>query len=163
MTQHTPGTLDIVDLSQPDKRVVPTLAHDLPLGDPTRPVGERAGVANLEAVKGLIGGFAPVTLGKATVSAQLTTWRPTNLVISSTGKWFLLVVDLPAHRGTYLISGDQWRRLSSASPGGTPDPSEAIPLVGGVACGRAGGDALLISYAQAQSGMGSYDVELFQL
>ena len=104
-----------------------------------------------------------MTLGSATLSAEVTTWRPTNLVIPSTGKWFLLVVDLPAHRGTYLISGDQWRRLSSADPGGTPDPSEAIPLAGGVSYGRTGGDTLLISYAQAQSGMGSYDVEVFAL
>ena len=39
MTQHTPGTLDIVDLSQPDRRVTPTLANELILGDPTRPIG----------------------------------------------------------------------------------------------------------------------------
>ena len=59
--------------------------------------------------------------------------------------------------------GDQWRRLPVASAGGTPDPSEAIPLAGGVSYGRAGDDSLLISYAQAQSGGGSYDVEIFQL
>ena len=44
------------------------------------------------------------------------------------------------HRGTYLVIGDQWRRLPVASAGGTPDPSEAIPLAGGVSCGRSGGD-----------------------
>ena len=51
MAQHTPGTLNVVDLSQPGKRVVPKLTHDIILGDPTRAVGERAGVASLEAVK----------------------------------------------------------------------------------------------------------------
>ena len=153
----------IIDLSQSSRRVAPTLAHDLILGNPTQPVGQRAGVANLEAIKGILGGFAPVSLGKATVSAQVSTWRATNLVIPSAGKWFLLLVDLPAHRGNYLINGDQWRRLPVASVGGTPDPSEAIPAGGGVSYGRAGGDALLISYAQAQSGMGSYAVEVFQL
>ena len=62
------------------------------------------------------------------------------------------------------MNGDQWRRLTVASAGGTPDPTtEAIPLAGGVSCGRSGGDALLISYDQAQSGMGSYDVEVFRL
>ena len=155
-------TQTIIDLSQSSRRVAPTLAHDLILGNPTRPVGERAGVANLEAVKGIIGGFSPATLGKATVSAQVSTWRATNLVIPSSGKWFLMVVDLPAHRGNYLMNGDQWRRLPVAV-GGTPDPNEAIPLAGGVSYGRAGGDALLIRYDQAQSGMGSYAVEVFQL
>ena len=153
----------IVDLSQSSKRVTPTLTHDLILGDPSRPVALRAGVASIQSLKGLIGGFAPVTLGKATVSAQVSTWRATNLVIPSTGIWFLLLVDLPAHRGNYLMNGNQWRRLPVASAGGTPDPTEAIPLAGGVSYGRAGGDALLISYAQAQSGMGSYAVEVFQL
>ena len=153
----------VVDLSAPGKRVTPTLDHDLILGDRSKPVASRAGVASVLALKTLIGGFTPVTLGKASVSAQVTTWRATNLVIPSTGAWFLLVVDLPSYRGTSLVNGDQWRRLSSASPGGTPDPSEAIPLAGGVSAGRGGGDALLISYDQAASGMGSYDVEVFQL
>ena len=153
----------IVDLSQASKRVTPTLAHDLILGDPTRPVSERAGVASVQELKGIIGGFTPVTLGKATVSAQVSTWRALNIVIPATGAWFLLVVDLPAHRGTYLLNGAMWRRLPVASAGGTPDPSEAIPLAGGVSYGRAGGESLLISYAQAQSGMGSYDVEVFLL
>ena len=136
----------IVDLSQSDRRVTPTLAHDLILGDTTRPVGERAGVASVQALQALIGGFTPATLGLATVSAQVSTWRATNLVIPAAGLWFLLLVDLPAHRGTYLVNGDQWLRLPVASAGGTPDPSEAIPLAGGVSCGRSGGDALLINY-----------------
>ena len=89
----------IVDLSQSSKRVAPTLAHDLILGNPTRPAGERAGVASVEALKGIIGGFVPVTLGKASVSAQVSTWRATNLVIPSAGAWFLLLVDLPAPSG----------------------------------------------------------------
>ena len=153
----------IVDLSQSDRRVTPALTHDLILGDLSRPVASRAGVASVLALKGLIGGFAPVSLGKATVSAQVSTWRHTNLVIPSTGAWFLLLVDLPAHRGNYLMNGAMWRRLPVASAGGTPDPSEAIPLAGGVSYGRAGGDALLIRYDQAQSGMENYDVEVFQL
>ena len=153
----------IVDLSQSDRRVTPTLAHDLILGNPTRPVGERAGVASLQVIKNFIGGFTPVTLGLATVSAEVSTWRATNLVIPSTGAWFLLVVDLPGHWATYLLNGDQWRRLPAASPGGTPAPAESIPLGGGASAGRSGGDALLVSYDQAQSGMGSYDVEVFQL
>ena len=153
----------IVDLSQSDRRVTPTLAHDLILGDRSRPVAERAGVASVQALKALIGGFAPVSLGKASVSAEVRTWRATNLVIPAAGLWFLLVVDLPAHRGTYLVNVAMWRRLPVASAGGTPDPTEAIPLAGGVSCGRSGGDALLVNYAQAQSGRGSYDVEVFQL
>ena len=54
----------VVDLSQASKRVVPKLEHDLILGDTTRPVGERAGVASLEAVKEIIGG------GGVTVSSS---------------------------------------------------------------------------------------------
>ena len=54
----------IVDLSAPGKRVVPTLEHDLILGNPTRPVGERAGVASVQALKNLIGG------GGVTVSSS---------------------------------------------------------------------------------------------
>ena len=54
----------IVDLSQSDRRVTPTLAHEVILGDPTRAVGERAGVATLEAVKEIIGG------GGVTVSSS---------------------------------------------------------------------------------------------
>ena len=153
--------INVVDLSQSSKRVTPTLAHDLILGDTTRPVGERAGVANLQAVKAIIGVFSPTTLGSATVSAQVDTWRATNVVVPATGAWFLLVVDLAAARGTHLVNGDQWRRLPVASAGGTPDPSESIPLGGGVSCGRAGGDALLVSYDQGRSGGGSYDVEAF--
>ena len=152
-----------VDLSEPSKRVIPALTHDLIFGDGSKPTASRAGVASVLALKTLIGGFTPVSLGKATVSAQVSTWRATNLVIPSTGAWFLLVVDLPAHRGTYLMNGAMWRRLPVASAGGTPDPTEAIPLAGGVSYGRAGGDALLISYDQAQSGMGQYDVEVFRL
>ena len=151
----------IVDLSQASKRIIPALTHDLIFGDGLKPIASRAGLASVGALKGLIGGFTPVTLGSATVSAQVSTWRSTNLVIPSTGKWFLLLVDLPAHRGTYLMNGDQWRRLPVASAGGTPDPSEAIPLAGGVSCGRSGGDAILINYDQAQSGMGNYTVEAF--
>ena len=153
----------VVDLSQSDRRVTPTLTHDLILGDLSRPVASRAGVASIEALKTLIGGFTPVTLGKASVSAQVRTWRATNLVIPAAGLWFLLSVDLPAHRGNYMMNGAQWRRLPIASAGGTPDPSEAIPLAGGVSYGRAGGDALIINYNKAESGMGSYDVEVFQL
>ena len=67
MAQHTPGTLNIVDLSAPGKRVTPTLAHDLILGDPTRAVGEREGVASLEVIKNLIGG------GGVTVSSSAPT------------------------------------------------------------------------------------------
>ena len=153
----------VVDLSQSSKRVAPTLAHDLIFGDGSKPIASRAGVASVQALKTLIGGFVPVSLGSATVSAQVSTWRATNLVIPSDGAWFLLAVDLPAHRGTYLMNGAMWRRLPIASAGGTLDPSEAIPLAGGVSYGRAGGDALLMNYAQAQSGMGSYDVEVFRL
>ena len=56
--------INVVDLSQSSKRVVPKLEHDLILADTTRPVGERAGVANLAAVKEIIGG------GGVTVSAS---------------------------------------------------------------------------------------------
>ena len=89
----------VVDLSQSSKRVTPTLAHDLILGDTSRPVASRAGVASVQALKTLIGGFTPVSLGKASVSAQVSTWRHTSLVIPSDGKWFLLSVDLHAQSG----------------------------------------------------------------
>ena len=91
-----------IDLSQSDRRVTPALTHDLIFGDLSRPVASRAGVASVLALKTLIGGFTPVSLGKASVSAEVRTWRATNLVIPSDGKWFLLSVDLPAHRGTYM-------------------------------------------------------------
>ena len=152
----------IRDLSLPGALVTPALTHHVILGNPAKAAQERGGVATLQAVKGLIGGFTPVSLGSATVSAQVSTWRATNLVIPSAGAWFLLLVDLPAHRGNYLMNGDQWRRLPVASAGGTPAPAESIPLAGGVSYGRAGGGTLLISYDQAQSGMGSYDVEVFR-
>ena len=142
----------VVDLSHPSKRIVPKLAHDLILGDTTRSVGQRAGVANLQAVKAIIGGFAPTLLGSATVSAQVATWRATNVVVPATGAWFVLVIDLAASRGTHLVNGAMWRRLAVASPGGTPGTSEAIPLGGGVSAGRSGGDALLVSYDQGRSG-----------
>ena len=51
MAQHTPGTLNIVDLSQADRRVTPKLTHDIILGDPTRAVGERAGVRQPPSLK----------------------------------------------------------------------------------------------------------------
>ena len=154
----------IVDLSAPGKRVdANTRARSHPRGSCRGLSASRAGVATVEALQALIGGFTPTSLGTATASAQVSTWRALNLILPTAGKWFLLVVDLPAARGTYLISGDQWRRLAVASAGGTPDPSEAIPLGGGVSAGRSGGDAILINYDQAQSGMGSYDVEVFQL
>ena len=151
----------IVDLSRSDRRVVPTLEHDLILGDTTRPVASRAGVASVQALKNIIGGFVPVSLGKATVSAEVDTWRATNVVVPSTGAWFVLVTDLAAARGSFLVNGDQWRRLAVSSPGGTPGTSESIPLGGGASAGRGGGDALLISYDQAASGMADYSVEAF--
>ena len=87
--------------------MTPTLAHDLILGNPTQPVGQRAGVASLEAVKEIIGGvYGSDSSESQVVSAQVSTWRATNLVIPSAGKWFVLSVDLPAHRGTYLVSGN---------------------------------------------------------
>ena len=153
----------IVDLSQSDRRVTPTLAHDLILGDPTRPVSERAGVTSVQALKNIIGGFTPTSLGSATVSAQVATWRATNLVIPVSGQWFLVRVDLPAHRGLYLLHGAQWRSLSVAAAGGTPDQVESLPFAGGVFGGRADDDTLLIYYAQAQSGVASYAVEVFEL
>ena len=163
--------LTAVDLSQASKRVVPTLTHDLILGDTTQAVGNRGGVANLQAVKGLIGGFSPVTLGSANVSAEVPTWRSTNLVIPAAGVWFLLRVDLPIHRGLYLLHGGQWRVLAVAAAGGNPTEAQTISLAGGyfydtrylLRAGRAGGDSLLIGYDGAQSGEGSYDVEVFQL
>ena len=119
--------LTAVDLSQASKRVTPTLAHDVVLGDLAQSVGNRAGVASLTAIKSLVGGFAPVTLGAATVSAQVTTWRSTNISIPAAGLWFLLRVDLPVHRGLYLLNGDQWRTLSVGAAGGNPTEAQTIP------------------------------------
>ena len=161
-----------VDLSlQASKRVTPTLAHDIILGDLTQPVGGRAGVATVQALKGLIGGFSPSSLGSATVSAQVSTWRATNIAIPAAGQWFLLRIDLPVYRGLYFLHGNQWRVLSSASAGGNPTEEQTIPLAGGyfhdvqylLRAGRAGGDNLLVGYDGAQAGQGSYDVEVFQL
>ena len=46
-----------VDLSQASKRItLPTLTHELILGNPTHGVGVRAGVATLQVIKDLIGG-----------------------------------------------------------------------------------------------------------
>ena len=163
--------LTAVDLSQPSKRIVPTLAHDLIVGDKTQPVGQRGGVAAISAVKSLIGGFSPVSRGAATISAQVPTWRQTNIVIPSTDLWLMVRIDLPTHRGLYHVSGDQWRGLSLASAGGTPTTAQTIPLAGGyfydnlflLRAGRAGGDSLLIGYDGGRSGEGNYNVELFQI
>ena len=163
--------LTAVDLSQASKRVVPTLAHDLIVGDTARSVGDRAGVATVAALKSLIGGFSPVSRGSATVSAQVPTWRATNIAIPSTDLWLMLRVDLPIHRGLYHISGDQWRGLSIAAAGGTPTEAQTIPLAGGyfydtlfiLRAGRAGGDTLLVCYDGGRSGQGTYNVELFQI
>ena len=162
--------LTAVDLSQASKRVTPTLTHDVVLGDLTQSVGNRAGVASLTAIKSLVGGFAPVTLGSATVSAQVSTWRATSIVIPAALDWVLLRVDLPVHRGLYFLQGDQWRAIKSAAAGGTPTEDETIPLAGGyfydtrvlLRAGRAG-DSLLIGWDGGVSGGGSYDVEVFQL
>ena len=164
--------LTAVDLSQASKRIaVPTLAHDLILSDPTQSVGNRAGVSSLSALKGIIGGFAPATLGSATVSAQVSTWRATSIVIPATLEWILLRIDLPVHRGLYLLHGGQWRALPPASPGSDPTEAQTIPLAGGLfydtrvllRAGRAGGDNLLVGYDGAESGAGTYDVEIYQL
>lgn len=160
-----------VDLSQPSKRIAaPTLAHDLILGDLTRPVGDRGGVASIAALKGVIGGFSPVSRGSAVVSAQVPTWRATNIAIPATDLWLMVRVDLPIHRGLYHVSGDQWRGLSIATPGGTPTEAQTIRLAGGLfydtqvllRAGRDGSDNLLIGYDGAQ-GAGTYYVELFQI
>ena len=160
-----------VDLSVASRRVTPTLAHDLILGDLTQAVGARGGIASVLAVKGLIGGFSPTSIGSATVSAQVSTWRSTNIDIPVAGQWFLLRVDLPVHRGFYLLHGGQWRVLAVAAAGGTPTEAQTIPLAGSLfydtrvllRAGRAGGDNLLIGYDGGRSGKGNYDVELFQL
>ena len=164
--------LTAVDLSQASKRIaVPTLTHDLILGDTSQSVGNRAGVASVQALKGLIGGFSPAPLGSATVSAQVSTWRATNIALPAAGTWLLLRVDLPIHRGLYFLNGDQWRTLSVAAAGGDPTEAQTLPLAGGyfydtlylLRAGRAGGDSLLIGYDGGRSGQGNYDVELFQL
>lgn len=163
--------LTAVDLSQASRRVTPTLAHDLILGDLSQAVGARGGVATVAALKGLIGGFSPVSRGSATLSAQVPTWRATNIAIPATDLWLMVRVDLPIHRGLYHISGDQWRSLSVASAGGTPTEAQTIPLAGGyfydtlhlLRAGRAGGDNLLIGYDGGRSGEGNYNVELFQI
>ena len=163
--------LTAVDLSQASKRITPTLSMDVILGDLTKAVGERGGIASLQVLAGLIGGFAPVLVGSATISAQVATWRSTSIVIPATVDWLLLRVDLPIHRGLYFIHGGQWRALSIAAAGGTPTDAQTIPLAGGyfhdvrylLRAGRAGGDSLLIGYDGGRSGQGNYDVQLFQL
>ena len=160
-----------VDLSEAGKRAVPELTHDLPFGIPTRPIADRARVASIQEFKSLLGGFAPVPLGSANVSAQVPTWRSTNIAIPAAGQWFLLRIDLPIHRGLYFLHGDQWRTLGIAVAGGNPTEAQTIPLAGGyfhdvlylLRAGRAGGDSLLIGYDGGRSGEGAYDVEAFQL
>ena len=163
--------LSAVDLSQASKRATPELGHDLPFGIPTHPVGDRARVASVQDFKTLLGGFSPALLGSTTVSAQVATWRATNIAIPAAGKWFLLRADLAIHRGLFLLNGDQWRALSLAAAGGAPTEAQTIPLAGGyfydtrylLRAGRAGGDSLLIGYDGGRAGEGNYDVELFQL
>ena len=163
--------LTAVDLSAAGKRATPELGHDLPFGIPTHPVGDRARVASVQDFKTLLGGFSPASLGSATVSAQVATWRSTNIAVPSAGKWFLLRVDLPIHRGLYLVSGDQWRTLGVAAAGGAPTQAQTIPLAGGyfhdtlylLRAGRTASDSLLIGYDGGRAGEGSYRVELFQL
>ena len=164
--------LTAVDLSQASKRISnPTLAHDLILSDKTQSVSNRGGVASLSALKGLIGGFSPATLGSATVSAQVSTWRATNIAIPAVVQWVLLRIDLPVHRGLYLLHGDQWRGLTISAAGDKPTEARTIPLAGGLfydtrvllRAGRAGGDTLLVGWDGGRSGEGNYDVELFQL
>ena len=59
--------LNAVDLSLASKRIaVPTLDHDLILGNTAAAVGSRAGVASLLVIKNLLGG------GGVTVSASVT-------------------------------------------------------------------------------------------
>ena len=66
--------LTAVDLSQASKRItVPTLAHELILGKPTNSVGQRAGVATLQAIKTLIAG-----LDTTAVDARVATWARHN-------------------------------------------------------------------------------------
>ena len=163
--------LTAVDLSQASKRITPELDHDLILGDLNQSVGNRGGIASIQALKGLIGGFSPVTRGSATVSAQVSTWRATNIAIPATDLWLMVRVDLPIHRGLYHISGDQWRGLSLASAGGDPTEAQTIALAGGyfydsqilLRAGRAGGDTLLVGYDGGRAGQGNYNVELFQI
>lgn len=163
--------LTAVDLSQASKRIVPTLAHDLILGDLNQSVGNRGGVASVQAVAALIGGFSPTSLGSETVSAQVSTWRSTNIPIAAVAAWLLLRVDLPIHRGLYFINRAQWAGLTAAAAGGNPTEEQTIPLAGGyfydtrylLRAGRTGGNSLLIGYDGGRSGSGNYDVELFQL
>ena len=66
--------LTAVDLSQASKRIAtPTLAHELILGKPTNSVGQRAGVATLQAIKTLIAG-----LDTTAVDARVATWARHN-------------------------------------------------------------------------------------
>ena len=163
--------LTAVDLSQASKRVVPALTHDLILGDTTQAVGSRAGVASVQAFRALIGGFSPTTLGSATLSSQVATWRATGIVIPAAAEWCLLRVDLPIHRGLYFLNRVQWRALPAAAAGGSPTEAQTIPLAGGyfydnrylLRAGRAGGDTLLIGWDGGVSGGANYDVEIYQL
>ena len=68
----------IVDLSQSDRRVTPTLAHDLILGNPTQPVGQRAGVASLEAVKEIIGSGVTVSSSAPSSPSAGNLWWDTS-------------------------------------------------------------------------------------
>ena len=163
--------LSAVDLSEASKRATPELGHDLPFGIPTHSVGDRARVASVQAFKTLLGGFNPASLGSATVSGQVSTWRATNIALPAAGTWFLIRADLPVHRGLYLLNGDQWRTLAVAAAGGAPTQAQTIPLAGGyfydnlyiLRVGRAGGNSVLIGYDGGRSGEGNYDVEIFQL
>ena len=155
----------IVDLSRSDRRVVPTLEHDLILGDTTRPVASRAGVASVQALKNIIGGFVPVSLGKATVSAEVDTWRATNVVVPSTGAWFLLVSGSACRSG-----GPPAERRSVAAAACSFSQGARLPRPNQYRSGAvlppvevAATPCWSVTIRVQSGGMEDYNVEVFQL
>ena len=77
-----------IDLSQSDRRVTPALTHDIILGDLSRPVASpcwRCERTSSQDVDRRV--YTRVSRQGNRVSAEVSTWRATNLVIPSTGKW----------------------------------------------------------------------------
>ena len=96
-----------VDLSQASKRIsVPTLDHDLILGNAASAVGSRAGVASLLVIKNLIGGGGVTVSSSAPTSpAAGNLWWDTSgnpdagLKIRIGISWLLVVTGIPTLPG----------------------------------------------------------------
>ena len=117
--------LTAVDLSLTSKRITPTLSHDLILGDLTKAVGSRGGVASLQVVKNLIGAGVTVSASAPVSPTSGLPWWDTSgnpdagLKVRIGSSWHLVVggsrvvAVLEALTGTSQLSG-QYVRISAS-------------------------------------------------